>query len=83
MAADVETVIPRVWEDALRYAVKRNKGQLKVSSIKNHVAQSPMNTDQVRALLSCMVRDGYLAQPRKHGQVYIWEVTDKGREAVQ
>ena len=38
MAADVETVIPQVWADALTFAVKKNKGILKVSSYKNHIS---------------------------------------------
>ena len=72
---------------ALEYAVRRNKGQLKVSSIKNHVVKQmgrpQMSTEDVHAFLAGMVHDGYLTKPEKHCQCYVWTVTDKGREAVQ
>ena len=72
---------------ALEYAVRRNKGQLKVSSIKNHVVKQigrpQMSTEDVHAFLAGMVHDGYLAKPEKDRQCYVWTVTDKGREAVQ
>ena len=72
---------------ALEYAVRRNKGQLKVSSIKNHVVKQmgrpQMSSEDVHAFLAGMVHDGYLAKPEKYHQCYVWTVTDKGREAVQ
>lgn len=85
MTPDVETVIPKVWADALTFAVKKNKGILKVSSVKNHIlgGKSNATADEARAVLAAMQRDGYLSEPVKSGQVYEWTVTDKGREAVQ
>lgn len=72
---------------ALEYAVRRSKGQLKVSSIKNHVVKQmgrpQMSTEDVHAFLAGMVHDGYLSKPEKDHQCYVWTVTDKGREAVQ
>ena len=72
---------------ALEYAVRRNKGQLKVSSIKNHVVKQmdrpQMSSEDVHAFLAGMVHDGYLTEPEKYHQCYVWTVTDKGREAVQ
>lgn len=72
---------------ALMYAVKKNKGQLKVSSIKNHVVKEmgrpPMSSEDVHAFLAGMVHDGYLTKPEKYHQCYVWTVTDKGREAVE
>ena len=88
MAADVETVIPQVWTDALIFAVKKNKGILKVSSYKNHISPKyghpAMDNEQIHALYSGMVRDGYLEKLDKGGRggVHMWQVTDKGREAV-
>lgn len=78
-----EPEIPQVWVKALTYAVRRNKGILKVSSIKNHVAESPMTNEQVHSMLSCMVRDGYLTKPERVGQVYVWTVTERGRKVVE
>lgn len=89
MAADVETVIPQVWIDALTFAVKKNKGILKVSSYKNHISPKYghpcLENEQIHALYSGMVRDGYLEKLDKGGRggVHMWQVTDKGREAVQ
>lgn len=85
MAAAVETIIPQVWTDALTFAVKKNRGFLKVSSLKNHVRKGQMNADEARAILDRMTIDGYLVQLPKEGRggVHLWEVTDKGREAVQ
>lgn len=72
---------------ALEYAVRKNKGQLKVSSIKNHVIKQmgrpQMSSEDVHAFLAGMVHDGYLTEPEKYHQCYVWTVTDKGREAVQ
>ena len=72
---------------ALEYAVRKNKGQLKVSSIKNHVVKQmgrpQMSSEDVHAFLAGMVHDGYLTEPEKYHQCYVWTVTDKGREAVQ
>ena len=72
---------------ALEYAVRKNKGQLKVSSIKNHVVKQmgrpQMSSEDVHAFLAGMVHDGYLTKPEKYHQCYVWTVTDKGREAVQ
>lgn len=71
---------------ALEYAVRRNKGQLKVSSIKNHVVKQmgrpPMSSEDVHAFLAGMVHDGYLSKPEKDRQCYVWTVTDKGREVM-
>lgn len=91
MAADVETVIPQIWTDALTYAVKKNKGILKVSSYKNHISPKCghpyMENEQIHALYAAMIRDGYLEEIGKQGVgrggVRMWQVTDKGREAVQ
>ena len=85
MSADVEIVIPQVWTDALTYAVRKNKGKLRVSSVKNHVLRgsTSTHTEEARAILAAMQRDGFLSPPEKVGQVYEWTVTDKGREAVQ
>lgn len=89
MAADVETVIPQIWTDALTFAVKKNKGILKVSSYKNHISPKYghpcLENEQIHALYSAMVRDGYLVKLEKDGRggVHLWQVTDKGREAVQ
>lgn len=85
MATGVETIIPQVWTDALIFAVKKNKGFLKVSSLKNHVRKGQMDADEAREILAAMTRDGYLVQLEKNGRggVHMWEVTDKGREAVQ
>lgn len=89
MAADVETVIPQIWMDALTFAVKKNKGILKVSSYKNHISPKYghpcLENEQIHALYSAMVRDGYLVKLEKDGRggVHLWQVTDKGREAVQ
>ena len=90
MIPDVETVIPQVWTDALTYAVRRNKGILKVSSYKNHISPGYghpwMENAQIHALYAAMMRDGYLEEIGKQGVrggVRMWQVTDKGREAVQ
>ena len=89
MTPDVETVIPQVWADALYYAVRKNKGILKVSSYKNHIGPTYglpyMENEQIHALYAAMVRDGYLEKLDKGGRggVHMWQVTDKGREAVQ
>lgn len=88
MSADVETVIPQVWTDALTFAVKKNKGILKVSSYKNHISPKYghpyLENEQIHALYSVMVRDGYLVKLEKDGRggVHMWQVTDKGREVV-
>ena len=75
--------IDPVWQDALAFAVKKNKGELKVSSMTNHVRKGSMNADTARGILDAMVCGGYLAEPEKVHQRYVWKVTDKGREAVQ
>lgn len=84
MAAAVETIIPQIWTDALTFAVRKNKGILKVSSLKNHVRKGQMDADEAREILAAMTRDGYLVQLEKNGRggVHMWAVTDKGREAV-
>lgn len=88
MSADVETVIPQVWTDALTFAVKKNKGILKVSSYKNHISPKYghpcLENEQIHALYSAMVRDGYLVKLEKDGRggVHLWQVTDKGREVI-
>ena len=89
MAADVETVIPQIWTDALIFAVKKTKGILKVSSYKNHISPKYghpyMENEQIHALYSRMVLEGYLEKLDKGGRggVHMWQVTDKGREAIQ
>ena len=82
MTADVEIVIPQVWTDALTYAVRKNKGQLKVSSLKNHVDGVP-DADAARQVLEAMRRAGYVSNPEKVHQCYVWTVTALGREAVE
>ena len=88
MSADVETVIPQVWTDALTFAVKKNKGILKVSSYKNHISPKYghpcLENEQIHALYSRMVLEGYLEMLDKGGRggVHMWQVTDKGREVV-
>lgn len=88
MSADVETVIPQVWADALTFAVKKNKGILKVSSYKNHISPKYghpcLENEQIHALYSRMVLEGYLEMLDKGGRggVHMWQVTDKGREVV-
>lgn len=85
---DVEYVIPQVWFDALLYAVRRNKGILKVSTYRNHIAPAYghpfMDNGRIHALYAAMERDGYVVRLEKHGRggVHVWRVTDKGREAV-
>lgn len=84
----VETVIPKVWTDALTFAVRKNKGILKVSSYKNHISPKYghpyMENEQVHALYHAMESAGYIVRLDKGGRggVHVWEVTDKGREAV-
>lgn len=81
--------IDPVWQDTLTYAVKKNKGILKVSSYKNHISPKfghPwMDNEQIHQLYGQMVRDGYLVKLDKdeRGGVHMWQVTDKGREVVQ
>lgn len=84
---DVEYVIPGVWFDALLYAVRRNKGILKVSTYRNHIAPEYghpfMDNGRIHALYAAMERDGYLVElDRLGGGIRMWKVTDKGREAV-
>ena len=87
MSVDVETVIPQVWTDALTYAVRKNKGILKVSSYKNHLTKlghPDLDNEQIHELYSRMVRDGYLEKLDKGGRggVHMWQVTDKGRKVI-
>lgn len=84
----VEFLIPQVWTDALTYAVRKGKGVLKVSSYKNHICPEhghrPLDNEQIHALYAAMERDGYLVElDRPGGGIRMWQVTDKGREAVR
>lgn len=81
-----ETGLTQLQGDTLRYAV-RNRGWLKVSSVKNHVVKKGghpyMETADVHALLMGLVYEGYLNEPVKDHQCFVWNITDKGREAVE
>ena len=81
-----ETGLTQLQGDTLRYAV-RNRGWLKVSSVKNHVVRKGghpyMETEDVHALLMGLVHEGYLTEPVKDHQCFVWNITDKGREAVE
>lgn len=88
MTSDIEIVIPQVWTDALTFAVKKNKGILKVTSYKNHISPKYghpyLENEQIHELYSRMVLEGYLEKLDKGGRggVHMWQVTDKGREVV-
>lgn len=80
--------IPQVWADALTYAVRKNKGILKVSSYKNHIAPEygypQLENPRIHELYADMERSGYVAElHRAGGGIRMWQVTDRGREAVQ
>lgn len=85
----MEETISKLWADTLTYAVRKNKGILKVSSYKNHISPKYghpwMENEQIHQLYGQMVSDGYLVKLDKggRGSVHMWQVTDKGREAVQ
>lgn len=85
----MEEIISKLWTDTLTYAVRKNKGILKVSSYKNHISPKYghpwMENEQIHQFYGQMVRDGYLVKLDKGGRggVHMWQVTDKGREAVE
>lgn len=78
MTSDIEIVIPQVWTDALTFAVKKNKGILKVTSYKNHISPKYghpyLENEQIHQLYGQMVRDGYLEKLDKGGRggVHMW-----------
>lgn len=82
MTPDAERVLPGYWEATLRYAVKNTKGVVKTSTVTRHTA-THKDAQEAREMLGRMVAAGYLTEPKKVGQVYVWNVTDKGREAVE
>lgn len=63
---------------ALRWALKK---ELKVSVLTNHLAVS-MDKDQANAVLSGMVADGLVTRTKPR-QVFVYVLTDKGREAIE
>lgn len=69
----------------LDYAVRKNKGTLKVSTVKNHInpqyGQRMMTAEEIRTHLNFMVPK-WLDEPRRVGQVYVWTVTERGRSVV-
>ena len=86
----MEEILSKLWADTLTYAVRKNKGILKVSSYKNHISPKYghpwMENEQIHQLYGQMVSDGYLEEIGKQGVrggVRMWQVTDKGREAVE
>ena len=85
----MEEILSKLWADTLTYAVRKNKGILKVSSYKNHISPKYghpwMENEQIHQLYGQMVSDGYLVKLDKGGRggVHMWQVTDKGREAVE
>lgn len=77
-----EGCVPVVWADIIRYALKHTKGIVKTSTITRHV-DTGMDASTARVVLASLVEEGYLTEPEKVGQVYVWRVTERGREAVQ
>jgi len=72
--------IPASWAPVLRFALK-NHGLAKNSSF-NHMPEDVTN-DAVerRNILDSMANAGYFTMS-KPGQVYIYELTEKGRKAA-
>lgn len=81
MTPDTEAVLPRSWKATLRYAVRNRKGVVKTSTVTRHTAN--MTSQEARRMLGHMVAAGYLTEPEKVGQIYVWHVTEKGREVVE
>ena len=71
------------WQRAtIVYAIQNTKGVVKTSTVTRHVRPG-MDSKDVREMLDHMAAIGLLEPPVKRGQVYTWQVSEKGREAVQ
>lgn len=79
--SSAETVLPQIWTDILRFALK-NKGKVKTSSIRNKIAPNRYSAEEARAVLDRMASSGYLER-EKVGQVFVYTITNRGREAAK
>lgn len=71
------------WQRAtIVYALANTKGVVKTSMVINHIRPG-VDSKTVREMLDHMAAIGLLTPGEKKGQVYVWHVTDKGREAVE
>ena len=71
------------WQRAaIVYALVNTGGAIKTSTVVRHIRPG-MDSKAVREMLDHMAAIGLLTPGEKEGQVYVWHVTDKGREAVE
>lgn len=79
MSTGVEAVIPDTWSTILAFAAKGRGQEIKTSTVKRLLK---VDNSEARLILDRMQASGYLTEPVKPHQVYVWRITDKGREAI-